>query len=597
MINYFQKNISRYVRQIFNLSLPHESVLRLWCSRVDGSPGFTEQAFCQLKLKVEDQKKKKREVIVEVVMDEMAIHKKVEFTGGRFVGCSDLGNGSTPDDTSPPASEALVFMAVAVNSSWKIPVAYFLINSITGEEKAKLVNTCANKLRDIDVHVTGLTSDAPASNISMMSNLGATINPESPDPTFFPSDYDDEPINIVFDACHMIKLVRNTFADFKVLKNSAGHDIKWEYIESLHKLQSEEGVHAANKLRKNHIEFRKQKMKVSLATQTLSKSVADAIQFCRQELKLPTFQGSEATEQFIRIFDELFDVMNSKNIFGRNSKSPMRTENENQWSLVFQNSKEYILGLSLLDGTKVIKSRRKTGFVGFLVNIQSLQNIFDQYVRTGRLNYLLTYKFSQDHLELFFGCIRSRLGSNNNPTPKQFEATYKRLLIHGVLEGLHGNCFPQDDTSILNVDISKCQDSRNDQSIYNTRRQYDLVDAEWDHDYVTSLTHISELSSFQESVTEYIGGFVVRQLVKKLACDVCCLAIAERNSKAAFKLINVKDKGGLLRVSEDVKKVCEVTEVCLQRVIKCCHGLAPFSPNILLAVTTTVLEIIAEKYS
>jgi hypothetical protein len=41
-------------------------------------------------------------------------------------------------------------------------------------------------------------------------------------------------------------------------------------------------------------------MKVSLATQTLSRSVADAINFCREKLNLPQFQGSEATEEFIR---------------------------------------------------------------------------------------------------------------------------------------------------------------------------------------------------------------------------------------------------------------------------------------------------------
>ena len=98
----------------------------------------------------------------------------------------------------------------------------------------------------------------------------------------------------------MIKLVRNTLADLRVLKNGSGEDIKWEFIENLHTLQSREGLHAANKLRNSHIDWRRQKMKVSLATQTLSKSVADAIRFCREELHLAHFEGSEATEEFIR---------------------------------------------------------------------------------------------------------------------------------------------------------------------------------------------------------------------------------------------------------------------------------------------------------
>jgi hypothetical protein len=35
----------------------------------------------------------------------------------------------------------------------------------------------------------------------------------------------------------MIKLVRNTLADWAVLKNANGEAIKWEYIEALHHLQ------------------------------------------------------------------------------------------------------------------------------------------------------------------------------------------------------------------------------------------------------------------------------------------------------------------------------------------------------------------------
>lgn len=43
-------------------------------------------------------------------------------------------------------------------------------------------------------------------------------------------------------------------------------------------------------------------MKVALATQALSESVAAAIDFCRDDLKLADFQGSEATTAFIWCF-------------------------------------------------------------------------------------------------------------------------------------------------------------------------------------------------------------------------------------------------------------------------------------------------------
>ncbi len=34
---------------------------------------------------------------------------------------------------------------------------------------------------------------------------------------------------------------------------------------------------------------------------------------CRDTLKLPQFQGSEATVEVIRTFDHLFDILNSRN--------------------------------------------------------------------------------------------------------------------------------------------------------------------------------------------------------------------------------------------------------------------------------------------
>ena len=64
-------------------------------------------------------------------------------------------------------------------------------------------------------------------------------------------------------------------------------------------------------------------MKVNLTAQTMSSSVADAIEFC-DTLRMPQFKGSEATGIFIRIFDVLFDVLNSGNPFGKGYKSPMR---------------------------------------------------------------------------------------------------------------------------------------------------------------------------------------------------------------------------------------------------------------------------------
>ncbi|KAJ3591522.1 hypothetical protein NHX12_016280 [Muraenolepis orangiensis] len=60
---------------------------------------------------------------------------------GRFHGYVDLGCGIV-DDSLPPAEDALVLMVVAIDDSWKIPVAYFLIDGLTGEERSNIIKEC-----------------------------------------------------------------------------------------------------------------------------------------------------------------------------------------------------------------------------------------------------------------------------------------------------------------------------------------------------------------------------------------------------------------------------------------------------------------------
>jgi len=85
----------------------------------------------------------------------------------------------------------------------------------------------------------------------------------------------------------------------------------------------------------------------------------------------------------------------------------------------------------------------KTGFVGFLTASRP------DLVINGPLTFLLGYKFSQDHLELFNGAIRSALGANNNQTCKQFESIFRRLLVKLELRNVRGNCTSLGDTILL----------------------------------------------------------------------------------------------------------------------------------------------------
>ena len=180
-------------------------------------------------------------------------------------------------------------------------MGYFLIAGLSGADRAILVNQCLMKLYDVGVQVVSLTCDGPSFHLSMMKELGASLDPENFNPSFIHPSDEKLLVFIIFDVCHMLKRVRNVLGDWGVIVDELGQEIKWQYFVELQKLQEKEGLHLGNKLRASHIKFQGQKMKVNLAAQTVSSSVATAMEFCNDVLYLPQFSGCEATVTFVKL--------------------------------------------------------------------------------------------------------------------------------------------------------------------------------------------------------------------------------------------------------------------------------------------------------
>lgn len=104
--------------------------------------------------------------------------------------------------------------------------------------------------------------------------------------TMNPQPYFAHPANaqlkvfVFLDPAHNIKLVRNVF-ECTEMKSDSGY-ISWEFVNKLHNAQIEANLRAGNKLSSEHLNFKRQKMKVKLAAQTISKSTADALQLAKE---------------------------------------------------------------------------------------------------------------------------------------------------------------------------------------------------------------------------------------------------------------------------------------------------------------------------
>ncbi len=147
-------------------------------------------------------------------------------------------------------------------------------------------------------------------------------------------------------------------------------------------------------------------MKVNLAAQTLSSFVADAIEFL--DLTQNLSSNSKGTTKFIRTIDQLFDMLNSRNPIGKGSKKPLKPCDKEKWQKAFSSIAEYLLKLktnanALKTNPQLLsRTRRKTFIIGFIACIKSTismaSQMFEPTTKPKPFDYLLTYKYSQDHL-------------------------------------------------------------------------------------------------------------------------------------------------------------------------------------------------------
>ncbi len=70
-LKFYSAKAYKYVRNSFDLGLPHPLVISSWYNAMDGEPGFTKEALTALKAKVLAAKRDGQKVICALMLDEM----------------------------------------------------------------------------------------------------------------------------------------------------------------------------------------------------------------------------------------------------------------------------------------------------------------------------------------------------------------------------------------------------------------------------------------------------------------------------------------------------------------------------------------------
>lgn len=463
-ISYVSSRAYEVLRSTFDNNLPAKSTIRAWYgnSKFHTNCGLIHGVFNYLKIKAEEKKAAGSELICSLTFDEMSTRQHIQWSHSNkmFLGYPTYGKGKK---NSKLAKQVIVYMLCGVNEPFHFPVAFHFIKSLDATERATLFKEVVFALQKIGITPMNVTFDGYSANHKMCFELGANLNFN--DRRFQPYVCweNEKKTFIIKDPPHMHKLVRNALARNECLIDGDDNEICWKFYEHLVEYCKTNHFSSMHKLNQKHIQWKRNSMKVELAVQTFSQSVADSLSLLNS-LGRPEFANVDATIRFTQRFNDLFDVFNTKSddtdelcIY----KRALCPANREKVFDLFEKSIEYIKNLKYIDRNdhnkikSVLKSKFCVGFKGYITNMRVIMMIYQEYIEDSQLLVnIKVYWIGQDILEVFFGKVRSLNGFNDNPTAQQFIGAIRKLLaFYMILSSKHSNCneFVRSSSSISNI--------------------------------------------------------------------------------------------------------------------------------------------------
>lgn len=389
-LHFYSPAAYKFVREKFDNHLPHKKTIQRWYanSGVSCKSGFCEQSVEILIEKAKKMKANGTELICSLIFDEMAIRKHLQWSNAQKKFNGQISYGFRPEMLEMPiAKNAIVFMVNGINCDVTVPIAYHFINTLTAVEKITLLQQIITEITEIGVRVLNITFDGLSSNFTMCELLGVSFDMDNLKPYFILPGLERK-IYVIVDPSHVLKLVRNTLGNNKVLLDDDGSKIEWKFFEALEKLRDKQDFSHVHKITKRHIEYNNLKMIVRLAAETLSNSVANTMQVLMDKSH-EQFSESSATIKFIHFINDCFDVMNTKGISNGNKfKNAINAENKVDIFAFFEKLTDYLKKLKLQSGKSLIDSPNRAAFRGLIVNMASLKSIYEECVESKLLDRL-----------------------------------------------------------------------------------------------------------------------------------------------------------------------------------------------------------------
>ena len=431
-IFYHSRKAYRILQKLF--VLPSKTTLKELLGKSKVYPGFDSNIFDALEKRVSKLPKQDRQCVL--IFDEMGIKSSLSynvFTDG-IEGLEDFG---CLGQTKFMANHGLSFMVRGLSKKWKQSIGYFLTSGpVKGNVLKDLTMEAITRLQAIGLHVKVLVCDQGSNNRQFPKSFSKV----SVDKPYF--SYSGKKVYVIYDPPHLIKNVRNNLKKTGFLHE--GNPISWEYIVKFYMFDKEGDIRMAPKLTDEHIDIPMfSKMKVNLAVQVLSHSVAAGISTLQRLGHLP--KEAKFTGEFVEHMDQLFNCFNSSNL--RSSKKFGGAISDDSGHMEFlEDSFQFMSNLTLQNG------KVPPCIEGWQISIKSLILLWKELSSQCNFSFLMTNRLNQDCVENLFSIIRGKGGKRDNPDAREFRASYRQVVFDQLLMPSEGsNCKVDTDDILLNL--------------------------------------------------------------------------------------------------------------------------------------------------
>ena len=543
-IFYHSRKAYKIVAGIF--PMPSKRTLQRALQKCDIVPGFSEQLFTALKVKVQSMSEQDKQCVL--VFDEMSLKSGLTYNlqSDSIEGFENLGTLGT---SKYIANHALVFMVRGLATRWKQPVGYFLTSGTVSPTTLKaLMMSCINQLASVGLTVRAIVCDQGANDRSMIKSMNVT--PATP---FFVNE--GSKIFVFFYPPHLIKNTRNNFMKHGYLWN--GTEILWRHVQNLYKFDSRNPVKMAPKLTHKHIYLPAfTAMRVKYATQVMSHTVASGISTLSTLGHLPPDASKIA--KFIDKFDQLFNAFNSVSTSSSQQFRHAISSTTNHMDFL-QNCIKFLNNISKPD-KKLLPCLE-----GWQISVHVLIALWGELHSVCKFRFLLTSRLNQDCVENMFSIIRGKGGNRDNPDPQQFRAAFRQVAVSQLLKPSEvSNC--QDDLDCILLNLNSMATRKADRAVASTLSN--------PLEYASDMSEMGDVVGVaQLNVISYMAGYILRKypVDKCPDCHVMCV-LSHQANEAEYTFLCEKaycPQGCLVYPSPSFVQFIEQLELKFRNVFDC----------------------------